>query len=80
MKYLVIRDGENVKHIAPIDIDFDIKDAAVADKMPVFRPQIGKVAKLKYTEAEGLHYEYTEAPVSSNVSGSELMNMIKEVL
>ena len=80
MKYLIIRDGETIKHVERIGHDFTADDVLVVDEMPVYVHQQGKTAKLKYSEAEGVHYEYTDIPVSDEVSGDELMTMIEEVL
>lgn len=82
MKYLIIRDGENIKHVERIGHDFTAEDVVVVDedKMPVYFHQDGKAAKLKYSDAEGVHYEYADIPVSDEVTGDELMDMIEEVL
>ena len=80
MKYLIIRDGENIKHVEAIGHDFTAADVVVVDKMPEYIHQEGKAAKLAYSESEGVHYEYTDIPVSDEVSGDELMDMIEEVL
>ena len=62
MKYLIIRDGETIKHIEPIGHDFSVGDVLVLDAMPEYLPQDGKVATLKYSDADGVHYEYSDAP------------------
>ena len=80
MKYFIIRDGENIKHIEPIGHNFTVDDVIVLDEMPEYIHQVGKTAKLKYSELEGVHYEYTDIPVSDEVTGDELMDMIEEVL
>ena len=77
MKYLIIRDGENVKHIERIEHDFTAADVVVVDEMPVYVHHDGKAAKLKYSEAEGVHYEYTDIPVNTDeISDEEALNII----
>lgn len=80
MKYLIIHDGENIKHVERIGHDFTAEDVLVVDEMPEYTHQEGKSAKLKYSEAEGLHYEYTDIPLTEEVTGDELLGMIEEVL
>lgn len=67
MKYFIIRDGENIKHIEPIGHNFTVDDVIVLDEMPEYIHQAGKTAKLKYSELEGVHYEYTDIPADNNM-------------
>lgn len=79
MKYFIIRDGENIKHVEPIGHDFTAEDVLVVDKedMPVYVHQEGKTATLKYSEAEGVHYEYTDMPVNmGEISDAEAIAII----
>lgn len=83
MKYLIIRDGENIKHIEPIGHDFTAEDVVVVDEteMPVYVHQDGKSASLKYTEADGMHYEYTDIPVNTGeISDEEAIDIITGVI
>ena len=82
MKYFIIRNGENVKHIERVRHNFTIEDVLVIDEneMPVYTHQKGKAATLKYNETDGLHYEYIDIPPRNEISDKELINMIEEVL
>ena len=79
MKYIIIRDGETIKHIEPIGHDFSVGDVLVLDAMPEFFPQEGKVATLKYSDADGVHYEYSDAPEHTKTTEeiyAEALNML----
>lgn len=80
MKYFVIHDGETIKHAQPIGHDFTAADVLVLDEMPTFLHQDGKIATLKYNEADGVHYEYTDAPANDEITGEELTEMLGEVM
>lgn len=71
MKYLIIRDGENIKHVEPIGHDFTAEDVVVVDEMPEYVHQPGKAAKLVYTEAEGVHYKYEDIPAKDDTEMTE---------
>lgn len=77
MKYFIIRDGKNIKHVEPIGHNFTAEDVLVLDEMPEYIPQKGKTAKLVYSEAEGVHYEYTDIPANTDeISDEEALNII----
>lgn len=83
MKYLIIRDGENIKHIESIGHDFTAEDVLVvnSEDMPVYEHQEGKNATLKYSEAEGVHYEYTDIPINTGeISDEEAIDIITGVI
>lgn len=80
MKYLVIHDGETIKHAQPIGHDFTAPDVLVLDEMPKFLHQDGKIATLKYNEADGVHYEYADAPANDEITGDEFVEMLEEVM
>ena len=62
MSYIVIHENGKVVETRPIKDGLTVENIAVIDSMPVLEHKEGFDAFLCYNEADGLHWEYVEAP------------------
>ena len=56
-----------------------LENIALADGIPAFEPREGCNGVLMYGP-QGLYWEYVEVPVSDEISGEELAQMLEEVM
>lgn len=75
-----------IQHINGVVVDvrdaregLTLENLAVVDGIPAFEPREGYNGVLMYGP-QGLYWEYVEVPVSDEISGEELAQMIGEVL
>lgn len=76
---LIQHDNGVVVEIRDARAGTTLDNIALAEAVPPFEPREGYNGVLMYGEG-GLYWDYQEAPVSDEVSGEELAQMIEEVL
>jgi hypothetical protein len=60
--------------------DITADTIAIADSIPTFEPREGFNGILKYSNENGLYWDYVEIETNNEITDEEFINMIEEVM